>query len=114
MHVCPSRDLPAIVPVLASQIRMVRSKDPEMICCPSGEYATVITAAACPSRGLPTAAPVSASQIRIVMSSDPEMMFRPSGSKQRTSQSQCAPLEDFQLQHQSPHPRFEWCGRGIL
>ena len=34
---CPSRGLAIAVPVAASQIRMVRSEDPEMMWCPSGE-----------------------------------------------------------------------------
>src|SRR5258706_317464 len=46
--VCPSRGLPTAAPVSASQIRMVLSKDPEMICSPLGEQLMHVIYPGCP------------------------------------------------------------------
>src|SRR5258706_130367 len=54
---------------------MVLSSDPEMMCRPSGEYATDVTTPVCPFRASPTTAPVSVSQIRMVLSRDPVTMW---------------------------------------
>src|SRR5258706_541668 len=89
---CPSRGLPTVVPALASQIRMVLSAEPEMICRPSGVHTTDHTPSVCPFRGLLTAAPVSTSQIRIVMSLDPVAMWYPFGEQQMDMTAPVCPI----------------------
>src|SRR5258706_13581478 len=63
----------------ASHTRVVLSRDPETMRCPSEEQAIDRTEWVCPSRGLLAAVPAPASQILMMWSSDPEMMWRPSG-----------------------------------
>ena len=77
--VCPCKGFLMQTPVTASQIQMVLSWDPQMMCWPSGEKATENTPQIWPSRGLTTIAPISASQIQTVMSLDPETMWHPLG-----------------------------------
>ena len=67
------------MPVLAFQIRMVLSPDPEMIFDPSDENATEEIQRSWPRRGGSISIPVLASQTRMVLSSDPEMILDPSG-----------------------------------
>ena len=68
-----------IMPVLASQTRMISSSDLEMIFDPLGENATEIIELSWPRSGLSILVPVIASQTRMVLSEEPETILDPSG-----------------------------------
>lgn len=62
-----------------SQIRTVRSREPDTKLFPSGETASTSIQSLCPSKGAPIASPVRASQIRILWSHDADAMYLPEG-----------------------------------
>ena len=68
------------MPILASHIRAVLSKDPVATHLPSGDQATLQTRSPCPSSAR-TTSPVVASQIRAGLSQDPVATCLPSGDQ---------------------------------
>ena len=66
--VCPLNGSDSALPVFASQILIVWSKEPETMRAPSGENPTEKTEPVCPLNGSDSALPVFASQVLIVLS----------------------------------------------